>query len=134
VIIVLGQGKPNGMTLLSKTKSDEYFNGIACEFMSKSKKANKPSDASMVMKLEVELDQLQLKAVRDFYNDMGRVMDKYKVSKTDQELCMLMACTNQDTSYVQLILDRLKSNSPNFDRMHNNLSEIQTLTQTRSIG
>ncbi len=82
VIIVLGQGKHYGMALLSKTKSDEYFNGIACESMSKSKKANKPSDESMAMKLAVELDQLQLKAMRDFYYDMGQVMDKYKVSKT----------------------------------------------------
>jgi hypothetical protein len=38
----LGQGKSHGMGLLSKTKSDDYLNGLAWKFMEKVKKANKP--------------------------------------------------------------------------------------------
>ena len=37
-IIALGQGKSQGMALLSKTKSDEYPNGIAWKFAEKAKK------------------------------------------------------------------------------------------------
>ena len=43
--------RSHGMALLSKTKSDDYPNGLAWEFVSKAKKANKPSDASTVIKL-----------------------------------------------------------------------------------
>ena len=50
-IIVLGQGQSNRMAPLSKTKTDEYPNVIACEFKSKAKRANKHSDASMKIKL-----------------------------------------------------------------------------------
>jgi hypothetical protein len=48
----------------------------------------------------VELDHLQLKGVRDFYNDMVGGMDKYDVSKTDCKLCMLMVHKNQDALYA----------------------------------
>ena len=44
------------MALLEKTKSDNFPNGLAWEFISKAKMANKPSDASTVIDLEVELD------------------------------------------------------------------------------
>jgi hypothetical protein len=63
----------------------------------------------------MELDQLQLKGVRDFYNNAVRVMDKYEVLKTYHKLFMLMVCKNQDVLYAQLIPDKLKLNSPNFD-------------------
>ena len=44
-----------------------------------------------MIKLEIELERLQLKGTRDFYNDMVGVLDKYEVPKTDHKLCMLMA-------------------------------------------
>ena len=71
------------MTLLGKTKCDNYPNGLAWEFVAKAKKANKPSDASAIIELEVKLDKLQLKSARDFYIDVVSVMDKYEVRKTD---------------------------------------------------
>jgi len=90
-IIVLGQGKNHGMALLGKTKSDDFPNGLAWEYAIKDKKANKPSDASAVIELEVELDQRQLEGMREFYCGMGGVEDKYEVRKTNHDLCMLMA-------------------------------------------
>lgn len=92
--------KSHCIALLGKTKNKEYPNGLAHEFIAKAKKANKPSDASAMIELEVELDKLQLKGARNFYNDVVGVLDKYEVTKTDQELCMLMAQKNHDTSYV----------------------------------
>ena len=47
-IIALGQGKSHGMALLGKTKNDDYPNGLAWEFVEKTKKAIKPSDASLL--------------------------------------------------------------------------------------
>jgi hypothetical protein len=73
-----------------------------------------------------------LKGARDFYNDVVGVLDKYEVTKTDQELCMLMARKNNDTSYARLILDELKSSSPDFDGLCNSVSEIQRLTKSGS--
>ena len=61
VIIELGQGKSHDLALFGKTKSDDYPNVLAWEFVAKAKKANKPSDARAMIELEVELDQLQLK-------------------------------------------------------------------------
>ncbi len=49
-IIELGQGKSHGMAMLGKTKCDDYPNGLAWEFVVKAKKANKPSDASIIMR------------------------------------------------------------------------------------
>jgi hypothetical protein len=97
-IIELGQGKSHGMVLISRTKPDDYPNGFAWECINKAKKASTPSDASAVIELEMELERLQLKDARDFYNDMVRVMDRYEVM-TDCEMCMLMADTNQDATY-----------------------------------
>jgi hypothetical protein len=90
-IIKLGQGKSNGIALLGKTKNDDYPNGLAYEFVAKPKKANKPSDASAMIELEIELERLQLKGMRNFYNDIAGVLDKYEVIKTDHKLCILMA-------------------------------------------
>jgi hypothetical protein len=72
--------------------------------------------------------------MRDFFNDVVGVMDKYEVTKTDHELCMLMAQKNNDASYARLILDELKSDSPNFDRLCNDISEIQRLMRSESTG
>ena len=55
-IIALGQGKSHGMALLSKTKHDDFPNGLVWEFIEKAKKANKPSDASAVIELDIELN------------------------------------------------------------------------------
>ena len=65
MIISLGQGKSHGMALLSKTKNVDYPNGLAWEFIEKAKKANKPSDASAVIEMDMELDRLQQKSARD---------------------------------------------------------------------
>ena len=133
-IIALGQGKSHGIALLGKTKNDDYPNGLAYEFVAKAKKANKPSDASAMIELEIELEKLQLKGARDFYNDVVGVLDKYEVTKTDHELIMLMAQKNHDTSYTRLILDELKSTSPHFDELCNSVSEIQRLTRSGNRG
>jgi hypothetical protein len=53
-IIAIGQGKSHGIVLLSKTKSEDYPNGLAHEFVAKAKKANKPSDASAMIELEIK--------------------------------------------------------------------------------
>ena len=90
-IIMLGQGNSQGMALLNKTKSDDYPSRLSWESIEKAKKANKPSDASAIIEMDMELDQLQLKGTKDFYNDVVGVVDKFEVTKTDRELCMLMA-------------------------------------------
>jgi len=72
--------------------------------------------------------------MRDVYNGVVGVIDKYKVTKSDQELCMLMASKNQDTQYARWILDKLKLNSPNFDRLCNNVSEIRDSSKARIKG
>ncbi len=110
---------------MGKTKSEDFPNGLAYEFVKKAKKANKPSDASVMIELEMEPEKLQLKGARDFYNNVVGVLDKYEVTKNDHKLCMLMACKNHDTPYAQLILDKLKSKSPDFDGLCNSVSEIQ---------
>ena len=86
------------MALLSKTKSDDNPNGIGCEFINQVKKVNKPSDTSTVIELEMELERLQLKGARDFYNNLVGVMDKYEVMKINHKLCMLIAHRNQDAT------------------------------------
>jgi hypothetical protein len=90
-IIGLGQGNSHGMALLGKMKSDDFPNRVAQEFIDKAKKANKLSDASTMIEMDAELDRIQFKGTRDFYNDVAGVMDKYEVRKTGCELCMLMA-------------------------------------------
>lgn len=52
---MLGQSKSHGMAFPGKTKSDDFPNGLAW-VVSKAKKVNRPSDASAVIELEVELD------------------------------------------------------------------------------
>jgi hypothetical protein len=93
-----------------------------------------PSDASTVIELEVELDKLQLKCAKHFYNEVLRVMNKYEVTKSDGKFCMLMACKNQEALYAWLILEELKSTSPDFDRLCNNVTKIQRLTLSRTNG
>jgi hypothetical protein len=124
-IIALGQGKSHGIALLGKMKNNDYPNGLAYEFVAKAKKANKPSDASAMIELEIELERLQLKGARDFYNDVVGVLDKYEVTKTDHKHCMLMARKNHDTSSTRLILDKLKSDSPYFDELKGQVSHIK---------
>jgi len=47
---------------------------------------------------------------------------------------MLMARKNLDVLYVLLILVRLKSNSSDFERLCNDVSKIQQLTQSEAKG
>ena len=44
--------------------------------MQKAEKAYKPLDASAMIETDVELDCLQLKGARDFYNDVVGILDK----------------------------------------------------------
>ena len=74
--IALGQGKNHRIALLGKTNNNDHPNGLAYEFVVKAKKTNKPSDGSAMLELEIELERLQLKGMRDFYNDVVDVLDK----------------------------------------------------------
>ena len=55
-IIVLCQGNSHGIAPLSKTKNDDDPNRLTWEFIEKTKKADKPSDASAIIEMDVELD------------------------------------------------------------------------------
>jgi hypothetical protein len=74
---------------LGKTKSEDYPNGLAHEFVAKAKKANKPSDASAMIKLEIELEKLQLKGTRNFYNDVDSQRAGIKVEPTRKKSTFL---------------------------------------------
>jgi hypothetical protein len=152
-IIVPGQGKSHRMAILRKIKSNDYANRLAWELISKAMKANKPSNASTVIKLEMDLERLLLSSgcvciwhecltllklvtsgVSNFYNDVVRVMDKYPATKTDCMKCMLMACENQDVAHAELVLKELKLSSLDSDRLCNDVSKIQRLTISRNKG
>lgn len=55
-IIVSVQGKSHGLVLRRKATNDDYPNGLAWELIEKAKNSNNPSDASAIIKLEIELD------------------------------------------------------------------------------
>ena len=64
------------MVFLCLTKIDDYPSGLLSNFTSKAEKAINPSDASTVIRLDAELDQLQLKGVREFfYNKVVGLME-----------------------------------------------------------
>ena len=63
------------------TENDDHPNGLEWEFVQKTKKANKPSDASAMIEMDVKLDSLQFKGARDFYNNMIGTLDKCNVTK-----------------------------------------------------
>lgn len=94
---------------MGKTKSDDFPNWLEFEFDAKSKMT---SAAMSLIELEIELEKLHLKGVKDFCNGKVSVLDKYEVTKMDHKLCMLVVHKNHDMSYAQLILDKLKSTSP----------------------
>ena len=88
------------MALLRKTKNDNSPNGLPWEFVEKAKKTHKPSDASTIIEMDVELDCLQLKGAKDFYNDVVSILDKFEVTKSDGKLCMLITCKIQAKLYM----------------------------------
>ena len=45
-----------------------------------------------------------------------------------------MAHKNQEALYVRVILDKLKLNNPDFDKLCNDVLEIQRLTKSRNKG
>jgi hypothetical protein len=57
-IIALGLGKCHGIALLGNVKNNDYPNGLAHEFVAKAENANKPSDVSVMIELEIELERL----------------------------------------------------------------------------
>ncbi len=65
---------------------------------------------------------------------MVSILDKFEVTKFDCKLCMLIACKNHEASYTRLILDELNSSKPNFDRLCNDVSQIQRLARSGNTG
>ncbi len=57
-------------------------------------------------------------------------MDKYDVTKNRSRIMHDNGLKNNNASYARLILDKLKSSSPDFDRLCNDISEIQRLTKS----
>jgi len=84
-IIVLVQGKSNGIALLEKIKNDDFPNVLAWDLVM-AKKVNKSLDASTMIEMDVELDRLQFKDTLNFYNNAVSVMVKFEVRTTDCEL------------------------------------------------
>jgi hypothetical protein len=58
--IALGQGKSHGIALLGEMKNNDCPNGLAYELVARPRRqtANKPSDASAMIELEIELERL----------------------------------------------------------------------------
>jgi len=86
-----------------------------------------------MIKVQLEIEKLQLKGARDYYDDVVGVLDKYKFMKTDHELILLMVQKNHDPSYARSILDALKCDRPDFDELCN-VSEMQRLTRSENKG
>ena len=63
---MLVQDKSHGIALLEKIKNDDFPNVLAWEFIVTAKKVNKPSDASTMIEMYVELDRLQFKDTWNF--------------------------------------------------------------------
>ncbi len=51
-VIVLGQGKSNGLALLGRTKNIYFLSRITWQFFEKARKASKHSDASAGIEVE----------------------------------------------------------------------------------
>lgn len=81
----------------------------------KTRKASKPSDGSVVIDLELELDWLWLKSAREIFNKAVCALDKFDVMKMDRELYMLLVRKNHNAA---LILSK-KIKLPYFNWMHN---------------
>ena len=56
------------------------------------------------------------------------------MTKSDRGLCMLIACKNHEALYARLILDELNLSEPDFDRLCNDISEMQRLTNSGNKG
>ena len=83
-----GSGQESWNGSAQKDKNDDYPNGLACEFVDKATKGSKPSDASAMVEMDVELNQLRFKASRDFNIDKNGILDKYEVTKSNCEMCI----------------------------------------------
>jgi len=109
-------------------------NGLSWSFVSEAKKANKPFDDCTVIKLELGLGKLKLIGTREIYMTVVRVIDDYKVTKTNQELCLGIMCKNQEDVYACLILEGPKLISPDFKRWSKDVLENWRLNQSGTKG
>ena len=72
-IIVLGQKSDYGISVVKKTKSKDFPQGVAYRIIEILKKRNKPSDVMAEIELRNALEKVKFKYANDYYRDVTMV-------------------------------------------------------------
>lgn len=127
-IITLGQKSDYGMSVVKKTKSADFPQGVAYRVFEILKKKNKPSDVTAEIELRSALEKVKFKYANDYYRDITGVCARFEVSLSEMELIKIMAKQVKDSSYVDKIVTHLKaSTADDLEELCNTISENQRL-------
>ena len=134
-IIMLGQKTDYGLLVISKTKSNDFPQGIAYYVLEMLKSKNKPNDVTAEIELKKELKRVQFRNAKDYYKDIISVTARFDVSVSETELIKIMANEVTSATYTTLIMNHLNAAmADDFEELCNDISKIQCLTKTRNGG
>ena len=127
-IITLGQKSDYGMSVVKKTKSKDFSQGMAYRIIKILKKKNKRTDVTAEIELRSALEKVKFKYANDYYRDVTTVCARFEVTLSETELIKIMAKQVKDSVYVDKIVTHLKSSTADdLEDLCNEISENQRL-------
>ena len=127
-IITLGQKSDYGISVIRKTKSKDFPQGVAYHIIEILKKKNKPSDVMVEIELRSALEKVKFKYVNDYYRDITGICPQFEVALSETELIKIIAKQVKDSSYMDKIVTHLKaSTADDLEELCNAISKNQQL-------
>jgi hypothetical protein len=124
-LLVLAQGSSHGLAVINKTKTANCKYGRADRTMKSLLSKYSPSDTGAKIELEMALDKIPFMFANDYYNQVIATTAMYSVNMADLELCTLAGKKCHTSLYVKMILDHIKSGTVDFERIMDDITEIQ---------
>ena len=135
-IMTLGQSSDHGISMIERTKSDDFPSGLAYKVINAMKLKNKPKDTSAEISLDADLDKVEFSRAEDYYNDVVAVCSRYDVSKTETDLVKQLAKKVTSSVYAKMIIDHLDNGAVNhsLEKICEDIRKIQRLTKANGTS
>ena len=127
--IAMGQDSDLGVSMVKHTKTADHPNGLVWQFIEAMTAEYTPCDAAAEIMCDAELKKVQFKSAKVYYKEVVGITSRYKHTVTEKELVKNLSMKVDNTAYMKMIVDHLKSGTINLKVICDEIDSVQSLVQ-----
>ena len=127
--IAMGQDNDVGISMVNNTKTDDFPQGLVHKFIEAMTAEYTPSDVAAEILMDSELKKVPFKTAKAYYKEVVSITSRYKHTVSQKELVKNLSLKVDNTAYMKMIVDHMKSGTYNLKVICNEIDSVQSFAQ-----